>query len=288
MSGYPGLEVPVKSKREKPQKYSTAKAFTLIELLVVIAIIGILASMLLPVLGRATERGKRATCQSNLHQFGIAVTLYSSDNSHRLHRSVQRTIAGVRNTTGFVYPGGVWSSNVWYPGQFNALQMSAYIPGFRLDPVNRQADISSVWWCPSANDPTYRTVHKNGLLNGYFEPSYAYFAGVGGWGRNIATRPTDLTDAELQADKILMSDTVYVSSQSRSWSYNHGYHGSADYSPNNTTSAKDFGPPATMGMNQLFGDGHASWKAIDTNSAFGTGTTALGKVQAFQRDATYY
>ncbi len=62
----------------------TQKAFTLIELLVVIAIIGILASMLLPALGKAKARANRIKCTSNLKQVASALKAFAGENDDRM------------------------------------------------------------------------------------------------------------------------------------------------------------------------------------------------------------
>jgi prepilin-type N-terminal cleavage/methylation domain-containing protein/prepilin-type processing-associated H-X9-DG protein len=62
--------------------------FTLIELLVVIAIIALLLSILLPALGRAKSQAKAAVCLSNLHQWGVAWSMYLTDCEGRTPKSL--------------------------------------------------------------------------------------------------------------------------------------------------------------------------------------------------------
>lgn len=91
------------------------RAFTLIELLVVVSIIAVLIAILLPSLGRARERARRAVDASNLHGIANLLATYATSNGDQMPQF------GALNGSG--NGGGSWMWDV--PMQWRDTMMSS-------------------------------------------------------------------------------------------------------------------------------------------------------------------
>ncbi len=90
----------------------TKRGFTLIELLVVIAIIAILAAILFPVFMNAKERGRQATCCSNLKQLTMAFFNYADDNNGLLPVSCRSRMANYTGRATSEWTGSTFDRGV--------------------------------------------------------------------------------------------------------------------------------------------------------------------------------
>ncbi len=166
------------------------RGFTLIELLVVIAIIGVLASLLLPVLGKAKTRATGANCRNNQKQLALAFQMYATDDNDRI-------IQVIPNING----GGYWRGPLNPAGTFVG-DLSGLTPAQALDYVQRgiqagllykYADAVKLYHCPGDT----RSKLTPGLGWGY--DSYSKPNGMNGQGGWQGTaQPVYQLVAELQ------------------------------------------------------------------------------------------
>jgi prepilin-type N-terminal cleavage/methylation domain-containing protein/prepilin-type processing-associated H-X9-DG protein len=248
-------------------------AFTLIELLVVIAIIAILASILFPVFARARENARKAACQSNLKQIGIALMMYTQDYDESFPYAAMQ---GATTAT----------SNRWY------------------DVVNPYVKSKQqVWICPTAGP-----LNRYGGSDGYTKGGYAYnvsgsainknpytSATATGYGNGFGLNPTppsgvvgnnwtptlnSVTLAMVQepSETIIVSDPcsrAYADFNYRAeWIYpysNISYlpmlHGGPFNTADTSTATAEYSPTwlaanPSGGGNYLFADGHVKYLQV--------------------------
>ena len=138
-----------KSSRVRPHG-GVKQSFTLIELLVVIAIIAILASILLPALNSARQKGLEASCKNNLKQIGSAFLQYMNDNEDY----IPIIYAGVWTSSEIANQGYYWYATYFGTGAIHG----AIAPYIRT---------KAVQFCPANQMQTASGKQSNYTANCY-------------------------------------------------------------------------------------------------------------------------
>jgi prepilin-type N-terminal cleavage/methylation domain-containing protein/prepilin-type processing-associated H-X9-DG protein len=274
-----------------------AAGMTVVELLVVLAIIGIFVSLLLPAVQAAREAARRAQCQSNLRQIGVAMVLHAERDG--------------------VYPIGCIGCklNLWpaggppAPQRFIAWNVQLLpllderalweafdfsIPSYK--PVNKSvgATIVDVFLCPSTlADPRLKNIddilrQTKGLWQGAAFTDYAGIYGVEGAGRTAvdpqakhwlrdewlgvmlyeaAVAPREITDG--LSKTACVAETVVRRQGESEWVNGHNVFAHEGSTPLNVESGlgNEAGSPHPGGASLTFCDGRVAFVAESVEQA---------------------
>jgi prepilin-type N-terminal cleavage/methylation domain-containing protein len=183
------------------------RKFTLIELLVTIAIIAILASILLPALGKVRAKAKASICANNMKQVSLGFQFYQND------------------WNGY-FPRYRRSGNASYSWMQTLSTELAYLPNFK---DSNGPLWNSIWFCPESvkGSEHYRSLTtNNNLYNYYMSYAYPYSAtssqllrGLGGKDDLAPAKITQIRSPsctmsliEVLAEKTVDTDTFYIPS----------------------------------------------------------------------------
>jgi prepilin-type N-terminal cleavage/methylation domain-containing protein/prepilin-type processing-associated H-X9-DG protein len=207
--------------------------FTLVELLTVIAVIGVLACLILPVLGKAKAKAHAVTCLSNLRQLQIGWTLFTSEHEEKLPPNSDGQDAG-RDAD---HPS--WAAGNLEIGPASDANDTSLLVGERYSEfgsIGGYVKNPNVYRCPSDKSDRARSISMNAYLNG-----------LGLW------QHSNYVTARVSAD-IHDPANIWVFMDEREDSINDGYfavemsthYAIIDYPSNQHSGA----------ANIVFGDGH--------------------------------
>lgn len=231
--------MPIRPKHARRSTSHTAiSGFTLIELLVVIAIIAILAAILFPVFARARENARRASCQSNMKQLGLAFKQYVQDYDETY------PLAGYYNPPS--------QNGNWF---------------YWMQSIYPYAKSKQIFVCPSDGsgvkfDPSSYSWTDTSIFTPNVDKGIDYFCNNAMCGFPSTAKPTKESQIDSQADVFLL------------WEIHPGYPISGGYQGVNFYDAQVNGGLQSDGTggyyrvpggrhfdgdNYLFVDGHVKW-----------------------------
>lgn len=164
------------------------RGFTLIELLTVIAIVGVLAAIIIPVVGKVRDNARTSQCLSNVRQIAMANLLYAAEHKGQLVVHLNGQIGG-GDTATYIMPQSVRNAGNWQKAMATYMGLDA-------------ASARSRFICPSADMSAVSQADINSGNHGTYTVSMWLHSNAASYGRLPAIAAPIVMVAEMRVGNV--------------------------------------------------------------------------------------